>query len=367
MEKKLNESMIEIVYDNIIFSLQQSGGISGVWKELVLRINSNNNFICKFLEYDKASKNINRPDLSLSNKSLLDVRNLPLFLERFLNPTFNSNRKFIFHSSYYRICKDKNALNVTTVHDFIHEKFRSGFALYINHFQKKIALKKSDAIICISESTKQDLLYYFPELKDKNIFVVYNGVDSQVFKKLTIDKPDFIKNLNKYILYVGNRDQKYKNFKSLVEALKSHNDITLVLIGGGKLSTKELNFLNTELNGNFSYLKNIDNIKLNILYNFAYALVYPSLYEGFGMPVIEAQSAGCPVIATSTSSIVEIVNTSAIITNGTSIEISNSITLLKNPEFRDAFILKGLKNSQKYAWDKMAFQFDNIYRSIYNK
>jgi mannosyltransferase len=85
------------------------------------------------------------------------------------------------------------------------------------------------------------------------------------------------------------------------------------------------------------------------------------------MPVIEAQRAGCPVIATNTSSIVEIVNTSALLTNGSSIEISNSLTLLKNSEYRNAIILKGFQNSQRYSWDKMAFQFENIYKSIYNK
>ena len=367
MEKVLSDGPITIVFDNIVFSLQESGGVSGVWKELISRTIKKNEFECYFFEYQKANDNINRKEIFISDKSLQRVGRFPLILERFLNPSFSINRNFIFHSSYYRICSSRNAINVTTVHDFIHEKFRSGIPLFINHLQKKIALHKSDAIICISEFTKKDLLSYFPTIDEKKIYVVYNGVNPSVFRKLTIQKPISLNRLGNYVLYVGNRKQKYKNFISLVTALKSHPDLNLVIVGGGIPSAKELNHLNNELNGRLIFLKNIDNQNLNILYNFAFALIYPSIYEGFGMPVIEAQSAGCPVIATNCSSITEIAQDSVILTdNGTSTELAKSIQFLKNKDVRELYITKGLSNSLKFSWDKMANQVANIYATILN-
>lgn len=368
MEKVLKNNSNKIIFDNIIFSLQTSGGISGVWKELITRINEMNDFECSYLEYSNSLKNINRNKILISENNLLRTGSSPVFLQRFINPLVTSNEKFIFHSSYYRTCRNSNAVNITTVHDFIHEKFRSGLALYINHLQKKRALKNSKAIICISENTKNDLLKYFPNIDKKKIFIVHNGVDSSVFKKLTIPKPTLINNLGKYVLYVGNREQKYKNFISIIDALKFHPELNLVLVGGGAPSVKEYESLNKKLIGRIKYLENIDNQDLNILYNFAFALVYPSIYEGFGMPIIEAQSAGCPVIATNCSSISEIAQNTAILTdNGSSTEISNSLELLKNDNIRNIYVSKGFSNSERFSWDKMAKQIAEIYSTILNK
>jgi mannosyltransferase len=367
MEKVLNQHMYKVVYDNIAFSLQKSGGVSGVWRELISRIRDRQEFDCSFLEYDHAKENINRKDFSIPDDAFLKTKKIPLTLERFLNPGLVYSDQFIFHSSYYRTCRSENAKNVTTVHDFIHERFRSGIPLYINHLQKKKALLRSDAIICVSESTKKDLLHYFPSIKKEKILVVYNGVDDNVFKKLEFKKPDDLLSLGNYVVYVGKRGQAYKNFDSLVNALKDHPDLNLALVGGGNPTISELEHLNKELDGRVKYLANVDNHKLNILYNFSFSLVYPSLYEGFGMPVIEAQSAGCPVIATNCSSIPEIALDSAMLTdNGSAAELSHALELLKDSAVRTAYINKGLTNAKRFSWDKMANEVANIYKAILN-
>jgi glycosyltransferase involved in cell wall biosynthesis len=367
MEKILNEHICKVVYDNIAFSLQKSGGVSGVWHELISRISKKQEFDCSFLEYEHAKENINRKNFLIPNHAFLKTRKIPLKLERFLNLELSYPDHFIFHSSYYRTCSSAKAKNVTTVHDFIHERFRSGIPLYINHLQKKKALLNSDAIICVSESTKKDLLYYIPTIKKEKIFVVYNGIDNTVFKKLDMEKPSHILSLGNYVVYVGKREQTYKNFGSLVNALKEHPDLNLALVGGDTPSIKEMENLKKKLDGRVQYLANVDNQKLNILYNFSFALVYPSLYEGFGMPVIEAQSAGCPVIATNCSSIPEIVLDSAILTNsGSATELSQSLELLKNDAVRTTFINKGLSNATRFSWDKMGNEVADIYKAILN-
>lgn len=368
MEKVLNNDSIKVVFDNIAFSLQNSGGVTGVWKELISRFLKYKDFSCTFVEYKNAQKNINRREVIIPSNLLLQVKKSPILFERYLNPRLQNNQsKFIFHSSYYRTSRNKNAINITTVHDFIHEKFRSGIPMYINHIQKKYALMNSDAIICVSESTKNDLKFYFPNIDQDKIHVIYNGVDSDVFKKLSIDKPHTIYNLGNYILYVGNRKQKYKNFESLVGALQFHTELNLVLVGGGPPSKNELQILNNKLSKRIIYLENVDNQKLNILYNFAFALVYPSVYEGFGMPIIEAQSAGCPVIATKCPSVTEITNQSAILTNtGSIVELTESIELLKNNDQREAYIKKGLINSKSFSWNIMAEKVSGIYKALFN-
>ena len=364
MEKAINRNSYKVVYDNIVFSLQKAGGISGVWGELISRTIKKSEFDCSFLEYRAANVNINRKDLFIPDDTLIEGGILPVQVERFLNPKLDRSGNFIFHSSYYRTCNSLNAKNVTTVHDFIHERFRSRI-LYINHVQKKRAVLKSDAIICVSESTKKDLLNYFPKINRDKVYVVYNGVDDRIFKKLAIEEPIDIFNLGKYVLFVGNRDQAYKNFKSVVHALKDHPDLNLVVVGGGRPSTKERENIKKELNGRIHFLSNVCNNELNILYNFSYALLYPSLYEGFGMPIIEAQSAGCPVIATNCSSIPEIAGDSAILVeNGTSVELSHSLHLLKDVAVRSAYVEKGFSNSTRFSWEKMANKVADIYKEI---
>lgn len=365
MEKVLDQHIHKVIYDNIVFSLQKSGGVSGVWRELILRIRDRHEFDCSFLEYQYAKENINRKDFSISDDTLLKTRKIPLILERFLNIELVNSDQFIFHSSYYRTCRSANAKNVTTVHDFIDERFRSGIPLYVNHLQKKKALLRSDAIICVSESTKKDLLHFIPSINEKKVFVVYNGLDATVFKKVEEKKPDELLPLGNYVIFVGTRWQAYKNFNSLVNALKAHPDLHLALVGGGNPSSSEMKHLNKELDGRVQYFKNVDNHKLNILYNFSFALVYPSLYEGFGMPIIEAQSAGCPVVATSYSSIPEIVLDSAILAKSGSVkELANSLLLLKDDEVRKSYIKKGLANATRFSWDNMASQVVNIYNAI---
>ena len=365
MEKIILKGKINVIFDNIAFSLQTSGGVTGVWKELIEKILMNDKFDCRFLEYKLSNLNINRKLLMISDDILIKKNIFSLFIERFRDPKIELNTPHIFHSSYYRVSTNKFSKNVTTVHDFIYERFRSGLPLFVNYLQKRRSLLKSDAIICVSENTRKDLLHYFPFLEKRKIFVVHNGVDSTVFKKLKVEKPDFIEKLGKYVLYIGNREQKHKNFFPLVESLKDHVDINLVLVGGGLPKLKEIKKINKYLNGRVVYLNNIDNSKLNLLYNFAFSLIYPSIYEGFGMPIIEAQSAGCPVIATRGSSISEIAYESAIlVNNGTSMEISEAIDLLNNTNTRNDFISLGLTNSKRFSWSKMAGEIANIYESL---
>jgi len=320
--------------DGIIFSIQKFGGISTYFSELYKGLNKYK-FENELILYDKNPNFLNNSNLKLSNKR---------FFERYKNLK-NIPSGSIVHSSYYRT---SNQTNVITVYDFTYEKFSKRILDNIHIAQKRNAIKNSDVIICISENTKTDLLHYYPESANKKIFVTYLAASKNYFnKELSYNS----RISNPYILFVGARST-YKNFISLVKSMKNFPEIKLYIIGGGNFTKEESFVLDKYCKNNFKHFKNFDNDKLNDLYNSAICLVYPSLYEGFGIPVIEAMSAGCPVIASNCSSITEIATDSAILLDETNdVSITEAINKILIEENFDLFRKIGLKNSLNFSWD----------------
>lgn len=121
--------MENVIIDNIVFSLQKSGGISVVWQNLISNIICDPLFDVKLLEYKYSTDNIFRQNLII-DRNLIDKRNSNVHIERYLSPKIESVSPFIFHSSYYRVSNNCYAKNVTTVHDFTYERYNP--ALYCN-------------------------------------------------------------------------------------------------------------------------------------------------------------------------------------------------------------------------------------------
>lgn len=360
---------MKVLLDNIIFSLQKAGGISKVWKEHLNRIIKDSDFECSFIEYNDALNNFFRTQLNLNENSIELKSNNLIKINRYLNLCSNISDRHISHSSYYRYDKDESAINVTTVHDFTYEFFNSGLSKKIHTTQKKNAIINSDGIICVSENTKKDLLNFLPKIDENKIRVIYNGVD-EVYRPLhgicDISKKHLFEDYN-YVIYVGDRKASYKNFYVAVEAC-SLSKIPLLIIGGGNLSYKEMEFLNKKIGKqNYVSLLNVDSKDLNYYYNKAYCLLYPSLYEGFGIPVIEAQRAGCPVIATYSSSIPEIIsNRDLAIIDPTPEKINNKLKDLKIAEsYRSEIIDQGFDKSKDLSWEKTYKETKEFYKELY--
>ena len=295
-------------------------------------------------------------------------------IRRYINPYLPTIKdKFIFVSSYYRICRNKNALNVTIVHDFTYEYFFKGLSQKIHHLQKKQAIKKADLVICISNNTKKDLLKFFPEVDENKIKVVYNGV-SNLFKPVDFSKDFRLISSNLYylndkknILFVGQRGG-YKNFNKVVEAFTNLGNNYHLVIVGQKLNAEEIEMLqnNNIASENYTVLENLSVEHLNLIYNFAYVLLYPSSYEGFGIPVVEAMKAGLPVIAYNSSSIPEVLGDSGIMLNSLeSNDIVSSIKSLDNDEFKNKIIKSGFRQSSLFSWDNTIEQYQLIFKKLY--
>ena len=355
--------MEKIIFDNIIFYWQRSGGISVVWYELMKRFLAHDTNV-GFIDYDATSDNEYYGKLRIPISKV--VRNCSvrlLKLARYLPVNVKSKSKFIFHSTYYRTCRNRKAVNVLTVHDFTYEYFRHGFSKWLHCLTKHYSIRKSDYIICISENTKKDLLKFVPGTGEGKIRVIYNGVGTS-FKMLD-KRQRYNEGDEKYLIFIGGRDN-YKNFGIALETAKLVN-MKLVIIGK-KLSDKETLLVKSVLGDRYSDLGFIDDEKLNMLYNKAFALIYPSAYEGFGIPVIEAQKAGCPVIALNNSSIPEVAGCKELLADTEdSHEFADKIRLLLDAGYREQVINKGLDNAQRFCWDKTYEEYRNLYLDILEK
>jgi mannosyltransferase len=352
---------MKIVYDNIIYSLQKAGGISAYWSELSARF-LDARFDIAFYGYPNDNIFMSYLDIDFKKESSINYK-----INRYLDFQQKLPQGSIFHSSYYRIANQKDVVNITTVHDFTYEYYRSGLAKFIHSWQKGRAINKSDGIICISENTKKDLLKFYPNIKEEKIEVIYNGV-SDTFCQLNepsqyLKKSYPVLENKKYILYVGDRNG-YKNFDIAVKVVEQIHNCILVIVGGENISDKEKELFQKE----YLHFQGISTKDLNILYNNAFCLLYPSSYEGFGIPIAEAMKAGCPVVSSNRSSIQEVADDAGLLVDKIEVEEFVKVILkLENKEFRDKLILKGLEQAKKFSWDKCFEETLEFYKEVVGK
>lgn len=346
---------MKIVYDNIIFGGQKTGGISVVWYELLSRA-LRDNLDVRFVDFPD-NHNIMREKLGDLPNIIRSVPSRYKKYCKYLPVLYRSKDPFIFHSSFFRYCPLSNAINITTVHDFTNELFQTGSSARKERWIKKNAIKHSDYIVCISENTRKDFVNFYPSFPKDRIKVIYNGISDDFFMSDTLEWPfDFPK--TNYVLFVGERGG-YKNFKLVTEALK---DIDIDIVVTGKpLSACEITQI-SQIKGSYHYAGRVSSAELNILYNNAFALIYPSLYEGFGLPVVEAQRAGCPVIATDASSIPEIIGDKTLLMKTPTPELLiEKLNGLQLGDTRDRVVAAGLENSKRFSWEKTYQEYISLY------
>lgn len=175
------DAPIAIDFDNLVFSLQKTGGGSIYWANLISRAVNSESFDVVFHDRTDSKLNLQRKLIENSIDSCRCVySNLPLRIDEVSR--VKVDRDCIFHSSYFRTTPNKHAINVVTIHDFICMKYFSGFVKHFQLNQMKAAVNHADAVICISESTKNDLFKYIPSSMNKNIEIIPQGYDTKSYR-----------------------------------------------------------------------------------------------------------------------------------------------------------------------------------------
>ncbi|MEY0383321.1 glycosyltransferase family 4 protein [Providencia rettgeri] len=336
---------MNIIYDGIIYKLQSSGGVSVYFNEIISR--------AKLLEKSVLLCDSNSIPDEFSD---IIVKFTSRFLERYRDVKCNIDG--IFHSSYYRLPYNRKLKVITTVHDFTYEKYVSGPAKWVHTWQKNRAIKNSDLVICVSQNTANDLMQYCP-IDSSKIRVIHNGVSSSYFSI-----PELQSSNSNNVIFVGARNG-YKNFGYAIKSIAHIPHLNLHIVGGGILNKNEKQLLDKYLPNRYKWLGRLSDQELNIAYNSAYALLYPSSYEGFGIPILEAMRAGCPVIAVNISSIPEVAGDAAILVNTPSID--SFVEALKNiPLLREELILKGFNQVNKFSWERCFEETLSVYNELSN-
>lgn len=360
---------MKILFDYSIFFHQKYGGISRYFLNLQEQFLKNNNEIKVFAPLHQ---NIFLKENVIKNPFNIYLDKYPLNT-RYIIKNFNHYSSKIFcnfykpeiiHNTFFEKNITKKFKKVITVYDLIHEIYPNDYGMRGNYRPKQEALNNADQIICISNKTKEDLIDIY-KVDEKKIDIIYLGV--QKFNKMEISTL----NLSKpFLLYVGSRS-KYKNFNNLIKSFslssKLQNDFDIICCGGGKFSELEKNnILNHKIN--FSKIKQIDvtDDQLHYFYKNASALIYPSLYEGFGLPTLEAMSLGCPVISSNHSAIIEAVGNAAKLFNPNEPEeITSCIEeIVYSKTITDDFIQKGFNRSKFFTWKKCGEETMNVYKKL---
>ena len=390
---------MKILYDHQIFYRQYYGGVSRYFCELMnqfsldpdinfklsLRYIQNEN-LHQFPQLNKYWSK--RADYFYNNQFFSSLQKKIHFKEKnfALNYLFNNKEESVrllkkqdfdvFHPTYYEPYFLKYLGKkpfVLDVHDMIHELFPDYFSANDQtKVWKKQLIEHTGAIIAVSEHTKRDIIKLGnPDIDPNRIYVIYRGCPFEHLNEPTqintfSNLPVFGKS---YLLFVGERSS-YKNFnffiKSLAGMLCKYEELHVVCAGSFPFTFQEKTVLEK-----LNVLHKVHHIKINdismkILYKNAQAFVFPSLYEGFGLPILEAFSCGCPAILSNSSSLPEVGGDAAIYFDPVDEEslIYAVETVLFNEKYRQELIRKGYERLKQFSWEKGAVATKNVYYSL---
>lgn len=365
---------MRIAYDYQIFGEQRYGGISRYFFELASNI-----ALMPGIEVDVVSPLYVNAYLASAPEHLhVSGRKIPVIphtgrIVRAINLVSTRfqlarSRPRLVHETYYsaRRCAPAGSKVVLTVFDMIHERFPESFVSRDPTFKAKaIAVQRADHVICISEHTRQDLIVLFGTDPAKTS-VVHLGFSLTASPTAgdgeKADRP--------YLLYVGRRGG-YKNFEGLLRAYAGrrelHHAYDLIAFGGGGFNAQEQDCMRSLgiLGGQVRQVGGDDSV-LAGLYRQAALFVYPSLYEGFGIPPLEAMSFDCPVVCSDASSIPEVVGDAAELFDPHSSDalVGAIERVLNDTALRQTLIARGRERIKRFSWERCAQQTMNVYQGL---
>ena len=364
---------MQVLYDGHIYLMQATGGVNRYFSNLIGRLPPE---VTPYLTMC-GPRSINFPvnsRMRVYSYRRFRPASISYRLEKlFFEYTNNARSYDLAHPTYYTLLSRSEFRQyrcpvVVTVWDMIHELFPAELDPQGRHAEeKRRAIMAAEAVICISENTKDDLLQRYPVAPDR---VRVTHLASEIDASLAQGSETVPS--RRYFLYVGLR-YRYKNFNGLLAAfarmLTARPQLALCVVGAPFNDTEKKLIVELGLASAVEHYEQVSDAHLAKLYYHSVAFVYPSLYEGFGIPPLEAMACGTPVVASNRSSIPEVVGDAGLLFDPERTDELTDIliTLADDPPLREQLIAKGHKRAKTFSWDKTVSQTLEIYREVTGK
>lgn len=365
--------MIKVFFDHQKFSTQRFGGISRYFATIIEEINRRPDFDSKLgvLYSENHYINLQQGDFlkKIAGKILHSEygSRISRLNQAYCQYLLSQDDFDIFHPTYYDnyyLSRLKKPM-VTTIHDMTHERLPEYFwSMSPLTAQKRINIENADHIIAISETTKKDLVE-LSGVAEKKVSVIYHGIDFNM--ELAYEE---IPNIpDSFLLFVGDRSG-YKNFYIFIDAFerltKRYSNLNLILCGGGTLGIADQELIKRKkLDEKVKHL-NVTDGQLNYLYKKATLFVYPSLYEGFGLPILEAFKARCPIVLSDIECFKEVAGDAALYFSKHNLDdlTEKLIYAIDHPSLREQLVTSGMERIKLFPLEKSMAKTLDLYKRL---
>lgn len=363
IERQTGAAPLRVYLDYQAFIHQTFGGVSRYFSEIIARLPQYGIEPVVGIRY---SNNTHLKALDIAVEPATNRKIAKRLNRRYCRKQIGEGQFDLIHATYFDpyvlSANKRHRPLVITIHDMIDEVMQEGHS---TPRRKALLARQATHIIAVSEHTKKDVMRLL-DIADDKISVVYHG------NSIVPAEPQHTPQLpEKYILYVGGRQRNYKNFGLFLRAMQpvvQSEPVSIVCVGSSftEAEQKQIRALGMQQTVHSLFA---EDDQLYTIYHHALCFVYPSCYEGFGLPILEAWSAGCPLILSRSSCFPEIAGEAAAYfeQNNAADLTAQTLHLLRSEELRNQLIEKGQARLQQYSWDKAAAQTAHVYHQIYSR
>jgi glycosyltransferase involved in cell wall biosynthesis len=305
------------------------------------------------------------------NYSIREQWHVPLVLQR--------ERPDVYHAPHYVLPAAVTCPSVVTIHDCIHLMFPQYLPNRRAYLYARTvmwaAARRADAILTVSEASKRDILRFF-DVKPEKVVVVHNAIDERFWTPPAEEDVALVRERYQlehgFVLYAGNI-KPHKNLIRLIEAFDQirrggFEEMKLLIIGDeiSKMPALRRAVHQHHLHKHVRFLGYVSDETLAILYRLAAVFVFPSIYEGFGLPPLEAMASGTPVVTSNVSSLPEVTGDAAVLVNphDTSSIVAGVRRVLSDPDFANQLRVKGPVRAREFSWERSVAKTRELYERV---
>ena len=369
---------MQLIIDGLIYQRQAVGGVSRIFTEILPRMCEMDSSLEISIITTQELKQPLPTHNNIGQQNLFPVDNYlkPAWVWRefdlrskFINWKIGDGKETIWHSTFFTRLDQWVGKEVLTVHDLISELYPEYFTKYKDEKLRAIKRKcimSADAVLCVSMNTQKDLIEFY-DLPIEKTHVVPNAYNPIFTQNSEYQPITLIPNNKPFLLYVGVR-WGYKNFLTLVESYsvwKYRHEVDVIVVGSDWSDEEKEILIQLKLQDNVHLVSNIPDELLVDLYIQALAFVFPSLYEGFGIPLLEAMACGCPIVASRIPTSLEVAGDIPFYFEPTEIDsLLLALDRVYQQDNVDQKVAAGLELVKKYSWDRTARETLSIYKGL---